>query len=111
MLFSAEAMKGTFFEEYIFETEEHVHQVMPHLCKVELNPKKATKRLNTHIGRVVGQIHKGFLANYEEVSPERKQTFKLKGVGERIFFYTTIKVRYTDGFEGFTYRLRVPLPQ
>ncbi len=105
----SDMMRGQRFCELIFTNAAYVEQAMPHLAKVGLNAMKGAKRLNAEVGHVVCELHDGILKEYTDVGEEKKMMARVKGLGSLPFYFTIIKVTYTDGFEGFSYRMRLTI--
>jgi hypothetical protein len=96
--------KGSIFHEMICKEKTHLELLIRYLCRNGMDPFKAGKAVNEKIGSTVCEVHRGVLLSYEDDGEER--SIVVQGIESTPTYLTVIKVKYVDGYEGYTYRCR-----
>lgn len=94
---------GTHFEEFICKEMKHLDRLVVFLCRNGMDPFKASEKLNQGVGSVVCEVHAGVLTSYEDMPPER--SLIVKGTEHIPTYLMPLRVKYEDGYEGYTYRI------
>ena len=95
-------MIGMQFDEMMCTEMRHLDRLIVFLSRNGMDPIRAADKVNKGVGKVVCAVHRGKLVAYEDVGEAR--SLIVKGMERIPVSVTPIRVKYEDGFEGFTYR-------
>ena len=94
-----------YFEEFVCKKPEHLELMIRYLKQNGMDPFKAAKKVNEKVGETVCEVHAGELTLYEDHGVERE--IVVQGLEHIPTYLTVIKVKYVDGYEGYSYRTRL----
>ena len=93
-----------YFKEFICQKPEHLELMIRYLKQNGMDPTKAAAKVNEKIGSTVCEVHEGELVHYEDHGTERE--IVVQKIEHIPTYLTVIKVKYVDGYEGYSYRTR-----